>query len=65
MSHRHNLKQTGKEAVEHAMRSGDIRAPDFVLYNLEVLIDVVNRASGSAPMSGCSGEGIISPGRSG
>jgi hypothetical protein len=53
------------------MRTCDIRAPDFVLmfaligYNQEVLIDAVNRASGGAPLSGCSGERIISPGGSG
>jgi hypothetical protein len=68
MSHHHNPKQAGKEAVEHAMKSGDIRTPDFVFmfasvgYNQEVLIDTVNRASGGAPLSGCSGEGIISQG---
>jgi hypothetical protein len=68
MSHHHNPKQAGKEAVEQAMRTGDIRTPDFVFlfasvgYNQEVLIDAVNRASGGAPLSGCSGEGIISPG---
>jgi hypothetical protein len=69
MSHHHNPRQAGKEAFEHAMRTGDIRTPEFVFmfasvgYNQEVLIDTVNRASGGAPLSGCSGEGIISPGQ--
>jgi hypothetical protein len=69
MSHHHNPRQAGKEAVERAMRTGDIRSPDFVFmfasvgYNQEALIDTVNRASGGAPLSGCSGEGIISPGQ--
>jgi hypothetical protein len=68
MSHHHNPKQAGKEAVEQAMRTGDIRTPDFVFmfasvgYNQQVLIDTVNQASGGAPLSGCSGEGIISLG---
>jgi hypothetical protein len=68
MSHHHNPEQAGKEAVERAMRSGDIRTPDFVFmfasvgYNQKVLIDTVNRTSGGAPLSGCSGEGIISQG---
>ena len=68
MSHHHNPEHAGTEAVELAMRNGDIRAPDFVFifasvgYNQQVLIDTVNRASGGAPMSGCSGEGIISLG---
>jgi hypothetical protein len=50
------------------MRSGDIRTPDFVFmfasvgYHQETLLDAVNRASGGAPLSGCSGEGIISLG---
>jgi hypothetical protein len=68
MSHHHDPKQAGKEAVEHAMRTADIRTPDFVFmfasvgYDQQVLIDAVNRASGGAPLSGCSGEGIISLG---
>ncbi len=68
MSHHHNPRQAGKEAVEHAMRSGDIHSPDFVFlfssvgYDQQVLIETVNRASGNAPLSGCSGEGIISTG---
>jgi len=69
MSHHHDPKQAGQEAVERAMRSGNIRTtPDFVLmfasvgYNQQVLIESVNQASGGAPLSGCSGEGIISQG---
>jgi hypothetical protein len=68
MSHHHNPRQAGKEAVEHAMRSGDIHSPHFAFlfssvgYDQQVLLDTVNRASGGAPLSGCSGEGIISIG---
>ncbi len=68
MSHHHNPNQAGKEAVEQAMRSGEIHAPDFVFmfasvgYHQQVLLDAVNRASGGAPLSGCSGEGIIALG---
>ena len=68
MSHQHDPKQAGKEAVEQAMKSGDIRTPDFVLmfasvgYNQQVLIETVNQATGGVPLSGCSGEGIISQG---
>jgi hypothetical protein len=68
-SHHHNPKQAGKEAVEQAIRTGDIRAADFVFmfasvgYHQEALIEAVNRASGGAPLSGCSGEGIISIGQ--
>jgi hypothetical protein len=68
MSHHHNPKQAGKEAVDQAMRNGNIHAPDFVFmfasvgYNQQALLDTVNQASGGAPLSGCSGEGIISLG---
>ena len=68
MSHHHNPKQAGKEAVERAMSNADSRTPDFVFmfasvgYDQKVLIDTVNRASGGVPLSGCSGEGIISTG---
>jgi hypothetical protein len=69
MSYHHNPEQAGKEAVEQAMKRGDIRTPDFVFlfasvgYDQKVLIDTVNRVSGGAPLSGCSGEGIISLGQ--
>ena len=68
MSHHHNPKQAGKEAIERAMSNADSRTPDFVFmfasvgYDQKVLIDTVNRASGGVPLSGCSGEGIISTG---
>jgi hypothetical protein len=68
ISHHHDPKQAGKEAVERALKTGDIHTPDFVFlfasvgYNQNVLIDTVNQASGGAPLSGCSGEGIISQG---
>ncbi len=68
-SHHRNPEQAGKEAVEQAISAGDIRAPDFVFmfasvgYHQEALIEAVNQASGGAPLSGCSGEGIISIGQ--
>jgi hypothetical protein len=69
ISHHHNPKQAGKEAVELAMRSGGIQTPDFVFmfatvgYDQQVLIDTVNQATGGAPLSGCSSEGNISLGQ--
>jgi hypothetical protein len=60
-----NPSEAGKEASLKAMEHAGIQAPDFVFvfatvgYNQELLIGAVNDATGGAPLSGCSGEGII------
>ena len=62
--HRNPL-EAGKEAALNAMEQGGISAPDFVFvfatvgYNQQNLIASINKATGGAPLSGCSGEGII------
>lgn len=62
--HRNPLK-AGKEAVERALTQAAIMRPDFVLvfatvgYKQEALLNAIRKASGGAPVSGCSGEGVI------
>ena len=55
----------GQEAARKAMELARIDKPDFVFvfatvgYNQNVLIRAIREATSSAPLSGCSGEGII------
>jgi hypothetical protein len=55
----------GKEAAAKALQQAEIAEPDFVFvfatvgYDQEALIRAVREATSSAPLSGCSGEGII------
>jgi hypothetical protein len=57
--------EAGKEATRGAMEQAGIDRPDFVIvyatvgYNQQLLIDTINRMTSGAPLSGCSGEGII------
>jgi len=68
MSHHRNPVMAGREAVETAMKTGDIQKPDFVFmfasvgYNQQALVKSVRESSGNAPLCGCSGEGTISRG---
>lgn len=60
-----NPIEAGKEAAQKAMEQAGSTKPDFVFafatvgYNQEVLIRAIREATGEAPLSGCSGEGII------
>lgn len=68
MSHIRNPKNAAKEAVEIALRKANIQKPDFVLmfasvgYNQTVLLNSVRELTCSAPLIGCSGEGVIATG---
>ncbi|HMK43101.1 MAG TPA: FIST N-terminal domain-containing protein, partial [Dissulfurispiraceae bacterium] len=63
-----NPAEAGKEAAEKAMQQAGNKKPDFVFvfatvgYNQKTLIRAVREATAQAPLSGCSGEGIITPG---
>ena len=63
-----NPVDAGKEAAIQAMQQGGISKPDFVFvfatigYNQQVLIQTIREATKGAPLSGCSGEGIITQG---
>ncbi|HTP66654.1 MAG TPA: FIST N-terminal domain-containing protein, partial [Geobacteraceae bacterium] len=60
-----NPTEAGKAASLKAMEQAAIDRPDFVFvfatvgYNQQVLIDSINAMTYGAPLSGCSGEGII------
>ena len=60
-----NSLEAGKEAALKALEQGRMRRPDFVLvfatvgYRQKVLIQSIREATSGAPLSGCSGEGII------
>jgi hypothetical protein len=60
-----NPAEAGEEASLKALEHADIDRPDFVLvfatvgYNQQLLIDTINEVTSGAPLSGCSGEGII------
>lgn len=68
MSHHRNPKIAGQEAVKKALAAAGISTPDFVFmfasagYDQQSLLNAVNEATGGAPLSGCSGEGIIAGG---
>lgn len=58
----------GKEAALQALEQGNISKPDFVFvfatvgYDQQALIDSIRAATNGAPLSGCSGEGVITRG---
>lgn len=60
-----NPVEAGNEAAGKALGSAGIEVPDFVFvfatvgYNQQLLIDAIRKATSGAPLSGCSGEGII------
>jgi len=65
MSHHRNPKEAGREAAEKALQAAAIKRPDFVFmfasvgYDQRTLLDAVREATGRAPLSGGSGEGVI------
>ncbi len=67
-SNHRNPAEAGREAALAAMKDADIDKPDFVFlfgtvgYKQESLLKGVREATGRAPLSGCSGEGVIIPG---
>src|ERR671916_3301447 len=64
-SHHHNPNVAGREAAEQALENAGLQKPDFVFmfasvgYDQRSLLQAVREATGSAPLSGCSGEGTI------
>lgn len=60
-----NPEEAGREAAVNAMKQAGIEAPDFVFvfatvgYSQDILIGTIRKATSEAPLSGCSGEGII------
>jgi hypothetical protein len=65
-----NPEEAGRIAAQQAMDKAGITDPDFVFmfatvgYRQEPLLRAVNKATGNAPLSGCSGEGVITEGAS-
>lgn len=63
-----NPAEAGKEAAMKALAQAGIAKPDFVFvfatvgYNQKILIGSIREATSRAPLSGCSGEGIITQG---
>ena len=63
-----NPAEAGKEAALKALEQCGITRPDFVFvfatvgYNQQVLIRTIRETMSGAPLSGCSGEGIITQG---
>jgi hypothetical protein len=61
-----NPVEAGKEASRLALERAGISTPHFVFvfatvgYNQQLLIRTIRQATSGAPLSGCSGEGIIS-----
>src|ERR671916_1265996 len=66
MSRHHSPSIAGHEAAEQALENAGLQKPDFVFmfasvgYDQRSLLRAVREATGSAPLSGCSGEGTIS-----
>lgn len=67
-SEHRNPSEAGRIAAEAAMANANIDKPDFVFlfgtvgYKQDQLLKAVRMATGNAPLSGCSGEGVIVPG---
>src|ERR671921_1059954 len=65
MSRHHNPNVAGREAAEQALQNAGFDRPDFVFmfasvgYAQHPLLRAVREATGSAPLTGCSGEGTI------
>jgi hypothetical protein len=64
-SHHHNPNVAGREAAEQALANASLEKPDFVFmfatvgYDQHSLLRAVRGATGGAPLSGCSAEGMI------
>jgi len=67
-SEHRNPSEAGRLAATAALNNANIDKPDFVFlfgsigYKQEQLLKAVRDATGGAPLSGCSGEGVIIPG---
>ncbi|MER7578147.1 FIST N-terminal domain-containing protein [Streptomyces sp. NPDC126514] len=65
VSHHRNPRVAAQEAVREALATSGIITPSFVFvfatvgYNQHTLIKAVREAAGGAPLSGCSGAGVI------
>lgn len=63
-----NPSDAGREAALNALQQGNIEKADFIFvfatvgYNQQALVDSIREATSGAPLSGCSGEGIITQG---
>jgi hypothetical protein len=63
-----NPADAGREAALNALQQGGITKPDFVFvfatvgYNQQAVISAVREATSGAPLSGCTGEGVITQG---
>ena len=68
ISHHRNPKVAGQEAVRQALAAAGVEKPDFVLtfatvgYDQAAVVKAVREATDSAPLCGCSGEGVIAGG---
>jgi hypothetical protein len=64
-SNHRNPMEAGRIASEQALEEAGISQPDFVFlfgsvgYRQELLLKAVRKATSEAPLSGCSGEGVI------
>ncbi len=65
VSHHRNPRIAAQEAVKQALSRGALDKPDMVFmfatvgYDQPTIVKAVREAAGGAPLSGCSGEGII------
>ncbi|NDJ18818.1 FIST signal transduction protein [Myxacorys almedinensis] len=65
ISHHRNVVQAGQEAARKALAAAGVETPDFVFlfsslgYDQQALVQSVRAATGHCPLSGCSGQGII------
>src|SRR5918995_741006 len=65
MSRHHNPNLAGREAAEQALEKAGVSKPDFVLmfasigYDQHSVLRAVRKATGGAPLTGCSVEGTI------
>lgn len=63
-----NPQEAGKEAARKALQQRGLSRPDFVFvfatvgYDQQILIRAIREEMSGAPLSGCSGEGIITQG---
>jgi hypothetical protein len=68
MSRHRNPRVAGREAAEKALAAAGVEKPDFVFvfatvgYSQQELLKAVREATDHAPLSGCSGEGVIAGG---
>jgi hypothetical protein len=69
-SNHRDPREAGRLAARQALDNAGISTPDFVFlfgtvgYRQEALVQAVRKATGNAPLSGCSGEGVIVEGAS-